>query len=141
MNENSERAKDKAKDKVKHFINPPAIHISDKMTVLEACKRMKKHKVGSILVTEGSNFVGIFTETDLLNKVVAENGAPDDTPVFNVMTKKLVYIDYEASMIAAFITMQTKNIRHLVVKKDDEVVGVLSIRDVANFYVHKFSQT
>lgn len=135
MNENNEEVK----DKVKHFIEPPAIHISDKMTVLEACKRMKKHQVDAILVSEGEKFVGIFTDADLLNKVVADNELADDTPIFNVMTKKLVYIDSDASMILAFVTMQTKDIRHLVVKQGEEVIGVLSIKDIANYYVHKFS--
>jgi len=131
---------DAVKDKVKNFIDPPAIHISTGMSVLEACKRMKKHQVDSILVSEGSNFIGIFTEADLLNKVVAENETPDETLVFKMMTKKLTYIDSEATMIAAFLKMQTNNIRHLVVKEGEEVVGVLSIKDVAKYYVEKFSE-
>lgn len=134
-----EHTSDKVKDKVKDYINPPAIHISAKMSVLEACKRMDKHKVGSILISEGKHFVGIFTEADLLTKVVAHNEWPDSTPVVKVMTKELVYIDSDSSMVAAFLKMQTKNIRHLIVKEDNDVAGVLSIKDVAKFYVDKFS--
>jgi signal-transduction protein with cAMP-binding, CBS, and nucleotidyltransferase domain len=131
--------KDEVKGKVKHFINPPAIHISAKMSVLEACKRMNKHKVGSILISEGKNFIGIFTEADLLTKVVSQNEWPDSTPVVKVMTTKLLYIDSDSSMVAAFLKMEMKKIRHLVVKEDQEVVGVLSIKDVAKYYVDKFS--
>ena len=109
------------------------------MSVLEACKRMQKHKVGSILISEGKHFVGFFTETDLLTKVVAKNEYPDSTPVTTVMTKEMVYIDTDSSMVAAFLKMEMKNIRHLVVKENEEIVGVLSIKDVAKFYVHKFS--
>jgi signal-transduction protein with cAMP-binding, CBS, and nucleotidyltransferase domain len=132
--------KDEVKDKVKHFINPPAIHISAKMSVLEACKRMNKHKVGSILISEGKHFIGIFTEADLLTKVVAQNEWPDNTPVAKVMTKELLYIDSESSMVTAFLKMQTKNIRHLVVKENQDIAGVLSIKDVAKYYVNKFSE-
>lgn len=132
--------KGEVKDKVKDFINPPAIHISSKMSVLEACKRMHKHKVGSILISEGKHFVGIFTEADLLTKVVAHSEWPDRTPVAKVMTKEMVYIDSDSTMVAAFLKMETKNIRHLIVKDDNDVAGVLSIKDVAKFYVHKFSE-
>jgi signal-transduction protein with cAMP-binding, CBS, and nucleotidyltransferase domain len=132
--------KDEVKDKVKHFINPPAIHISAKMSVLEACKRMNKHKVGSILISEGKHFVGIFTEADLLTKVVSQNEWPDSTPVTKVMTKELLYIDSESSMVTAFLKMQTKNIRHLIVKENQDIAGVLSIKDVAKYYVNKFSE-
>jgi len=126
-------------DTVKDFIKPPVIQISSKMSVYEACKRMKKYEVGSILITEGENYVGIFTETDLLKKVVAHNDFPAGIIVSMVMTKEIFYIDSEESMVAAFLKMQRKNIRHLVVKEGRNVIGVLSIKDVANFYVHKFS--
>lgn len=132
--------KEQVKDKVKHYINPPAIHISEKMSVLEACKRMNKHKVGSILISNGKHFIGIFTEKDLLTKVVAKNAFPDSTPVATVMTKQMVHIDSDSSMVAAFLMMEMKNIRHLVVKENEEIVGVLSIKDVAKYYVDKFSQ-
>ena len=134
------KVKDEVKDKVKHFITPPLIQINATLSVFEACKRMKKQKVGSILVTEGKRFVGIFTEADLLKKVVAQNEYPGSTTVFKVMTKELVYIDSESSMVAAFLKMQTKNIRHLIVKESHIVTGVLSIKDIAKFYVHKFSK-
>jgi signal-transduction protein with cAMP-binding, CBS, and nucleotidyltransferase domain len=129
---------EKIQDKVTDFINAPTIQISAQMSVFEACKRMKKYKVGSILVSEGKHTVGIFTETDLLTKVVAKNEYPDDIPVFNVMSKELVFIDSEATMVAAFLKMQIRKIRHLVVKEKEKVVGVLSIKDVAKYYVHKF---
>ena len=131
----------KDEDKVKDFIKPPVIQISAKMTVLEACKRMKKYEVGAILVTEGKKYVGIFTETDLLKKVVARNDFPGSTLVFTVMTKTLLHIESEESMVAAFLKMQEKKIRHLVVKENGNIVGVLSIKDVEKYYVHKFSNS
>ncbi len=127
-------------DKIKHYINPPPIYISAKMSVFETIKRMKKYEIGSILVTEGKDYVGIFTEADLLKKVVASNESPGSTLINKVMTKELLYVDAESTMVSAFLKMQTKNIRHLIVKQDDKVAGVLSIKDVAKYYVHKFSK-
>ena len=126
-------------DKVKDFLNPPPIYVRAGMSVFDAVKRMKKHEVGAILVLDGKNYVGIFTEADLLKKVVAQNELPGSTLVSKVMTRDLLYIDSESSMVAAFLKMQTKDIRHLIVKENDDVAGVLSIKDVAKYYVHKFS--
>lgn len=127
-------------DQVKDFLKPDIIEISSKSSVYEACKRMKEYNVGSILITERRAYVGIFTETDLLKKVVAENDFAASTVVSKVMTREIFYIDSGASMVAAFLKMQKKNIRHLVVKEGENVAGVLSIKDVANYYVHKFSE-
>ena len=59
--------------------------------------------VGSSLISEGKHFVGIFTEADLLTRVVAQNEWPDSTPVAKVMTKELLYIDSDSSMVVAFL--------------------------------------
>lgn len=128
-------------DKVKDFLKPDIIEISSSSSVFEACKRMKEYGVGSILITERKAYVGIFTETDLLKKVVAQNSFAANTVVSKVMTSEIIYIDCEASMVSAFLKMQTKNVRHLVVKKDENVAGIISIKDVAKFYVDKFGDT
>lgn len=135
-----DRAKDKVKNQVKDFLASSLIHISARMSVFEACKRMRKYNVDAILVSEGKNYVGIFTEADLLKKVVAVNEYPGSTTVFKAMTKEMLYIDSESSMVAAFVKMQTKNIRHLIVKENNDIKGVLSIKDIANYYVNKFSK-
>ena len=128
-----------AKEKIRDFVHLPLIQISARMTVFDASKWMRKHEVGAILVTEGKNFVGIFTEADLLNKVVALSDSPGSTSLTKVITRRLLHIDAEASMVAAFLMMHKKNIRHLVVKDNQTIIGVLSITDVAKYYVHKFS--
>ena len=127
-------------DKVKDFLNPPPIYVRASMSVFDAVKRMKKHEVVAILVIDGKDYIGIFTEADLLKKVVAQNESPGSTLVSKVMTRDLLYIDSESSMVAAFLKMQTKNIRHLIVKDSNEIGGILSIKDVAKFYVKKFSK-
>ena len=51
-------------DKVKNRLNPPPIYVRARMSIFEAVKRMKKHEVSAILVIEGKNYVGVFTEAD-----------------------------------------------------------------------------
>lgn len=125
-------------DQVKVYMEPNIISIKPEMSVLEAVKLMSEKKVGSVFVKEDEKFVGIFTETDLLRKVVALEFPPEEMSVSNVMNKTIISIDGESSMISAFIIIQKKKIRHLAVTEGKEIVGVLSIKDITNYYVEKF---
>lgn len=127
-------------DQVKVYMEPDIISIGPEMSVLEAAKVMSEKKVGSVFVKEDERFVGIFTETDLLRKVVALEFPPADMSVASLMNKTIETIDGESSMILAFIMMQKKKLGHLAVTEGKEIVGVLSIKDIANYYVEKFSK-
>ena len=76
-------------DDIKHFMSKSSESVDSKATVLETIKLMRDKKVGSLLVTENSKFVGIFTETDFLRKVAAEEEPPDKTQVSSVMSSPL----------------------------------------------------
>ncbi len=108
-------------------------------TVYEAAQYMEKNKIGAILATDEDEIVGIFSETDLLRKVIAKNSDPKTVGIYLVMSRPVISMDHEALMVSAFIKMQKENIRHLGVTKDDKVIGIVSIRDVATYYVGKFS--
>ena len=125
-------------DDIKHFMSNSSLSVDSKATVLETIKLMRDKKVGSLLVTENGDFVGIFTETDLLRKVAAEEGSPEKTQVSSVMSSPLLSIDGNKSVVTAFLMMQQKNIRHLGVLDNNKITGVISIRDIANYYVSKF---
>ena len=125
-------------DQVKVYMEPNILSIKPEMSVLEAAKLMSEKKVGSVFVKEDEKFIGIFTETELLRKVVALEFPPEEMSVSNVMNKSIITIDGESSMISAFILIQKEKIRHLAVTEGKEIVGVLSIKDIANYYVEKF---
>jgi len=127
-------------DMVKGYMSEPSVIIDAESSVLATVKLMKENKVGSILVTENGEITGIFTETDLLRKVAADEKSMSSIKVSSVMSKPLVSIDVEAKMIKAFYEMQQRNIRHLTVTEGGIVVGILSIKDIANFYIGKFGQ-
>jgi len=125
-------------DEIKHFMSKSSLSIDSKATVLETIKLMRDKKVGSLLVEDNGDFVGIFTETDFLRKVAAEEGSPEKTQVSSVMSGPLLSIDGNKSMVTAFLMMQQNNIRHLGVKDNNKISGVISIRDIADYYVSKF---
>lgn len=127
-------------DEVKGYMSDPSVTIDAESSVLDTVKLMRDNKVGAILVTENSEITSIFTETDLLRKVAADEKPMDSIKVSSVMSKPLVSIDAEAKMLKAFYEMQQRNIRHLTVTEGGKVVGILSIKDIANFYIGKFGQ-
>ena len=127
-------------DDVKTYMSDPSVHIDSEATVMATVKLMRDNMVGSILITKGTAYVGIFTETDLLRKVAAESKPMDQIKISTVMSAPLLTVDCDASMVQAFALMQRKNIRHLAVTRKDDIVGILSIKDIANYYVNKFTK-
>lgn len=125
-------------DAVKFYMDESIISVDSQATILETVKIMKKKKIGSVLITEKEKIVGIFTETDLLRKVIAEEKSPKEILVSSVMSKPLTSIDCEMSMVAAFLKMQQGNIRHLAITEKKKIIGIISIKDIANYYVNKF---
>ncbi|MCD4825736.1 MAG: CBS domain-containing protein [Phycisphaerae bacterium] len=100
-------------------------------TVLMACKKMRYHNVGSLVViSEKGAPSGIVTERDLLNKVLAEEKDPRDMIVRDVMTDGVVSIDSLVSIPEAQIVMARHSIRHLPIIEDGLLLGMISIRDI-----------
>ena len=100
-------------------------------TVHDAAKRMTERNCGSVLVmgADGS-LAGIFTERDLLVRVVAPGRDPTATPVSDVMTREPETIGAEESVREAVRRMDEGAFRHLPVVEGGRVVGVLSARDI-----------
>jgi CBS domain-containing protein len=93
---------------------------------------MAQLHVGAILVMSGDNLRGVFSERDLMQKVVVEGLDPETTPVRAVMSTQLATIDELASVEAAMEAMKAHSCRHLPVTRGSRVVGFLSMRDVMN---------
>ncbi|WP_158043533.1 CBS domain-containing protein [Skermanella pratensis] len=95
-----------------------------------AVKAMAERRVGAVLVIEGSRLMGIFTERDLVTRVVARDLDPKTTPLDQVMTAGPDTLPPDAMAIEALDLMRKHNYRHLPVLRDDTVVGIVSIRDL-----------
>ncbi len=108
-------------------------------SVFEATELMGERRIGSVFVSANNEIIGIFSETDLLRKVVSKKKDPEKVKMSEVMSKPVVSMDQESLMVTAFLKMQKEKIRHLGVTNKGKIIGILSIRDVANYYVLKFS--
>lgn len=109
----------------------PLVTASPGDTVLEATQRMNEEHVGSVLVMEGIRLVGIFTERDVLRRVVGAGLAPERTHVADVMTTDVVCCRPAAGIDDVAELMRSRRIRHVpVVDAEGLVVGLVSIGDV-----------
>ena len=102
-------------------------------TVAQVARQMAELHVGAILVLNGESLRGIFSERDLMKRVVLEHLDPETTPVRTVMSTSVVAVDELASLEEAMELMQNHNCRHLPVTRGSRVVGFLSMRDLMNF--------
>ena len=99
-------------------------------TVLQALKVMAEAHIGAVLVTEDGKIVGIYTERDYLFKGELEGRAAKDTKIKDVMTPKMVTVTKDTSVEQCSALMKQYGIRHLPVVVDDQLVGLVSMRDV-----------
>lgn len=101
-------------------------------TVRETARVMAERRIGAVPVTQDGRLLGIFTERDMVSRVVALGRDPDHTELSAVMTAKPRTIDYGASTAAALRTMQQGGFRHLPVTRRGRIAGILSLRDFAS---------
>jgi len=119
----------------------PAATVSPETPVLEAVRLMSDERVGAVAVTREGKLSGIFTERDLMIRVVLEGRDPAGTRVGDVMTGQCVSAKKDMSMGEALQLMTERHFRHLpVVDENDRVLGLLSIRNLLHNRVDKLSQ-
>ena len=104
--------------------------VSRKQTVLDAAKLMAEKRIGAVPVLEANRVVGIFSERDIMTRVVAKNLNPQKTLIEQVMTKELIVASPDESVDQIMKKMKQASIRHLPVVDADQLVGILSLRDL-----------
>ncbi len=103
-------------------------------TIKEAGRLLEKYRVGSLIVDDGSRYIGIVTDSDLSRKAVAKGLDPNTTTVMSCMSKPVVKIEETEPLTEAIAVMKKEGIRHLAVTADRTIIGVLSISDVLRAY-------
>ncbi|MGH7822799.1 MAG: CBS domain-containing protein [Candidatus Binatia bacterium] len=109
---------------------PGTVKVAADDTVLEAVRQMDRANTGSVVVLEGDRLVGIFTERDLMRRVVLKGLDIATTAVSDVMTRDLVYSLPDEALEAVMRKMTQHRCRHLPVVDGDNLLGVISIGDV-----------
>jgi CBS domain-containing protein len=111
-----------------HSIEPHA-------TVLAAINKMNQHKLGALVVKQGGRVTGMFTERDVLRRVVGEQRNPSTTLVEEVMTSDVMCVRPTTDIDDIAAIMQQRRIRHLpVCDQDGELHGLISIGDLNAFH-------
>jgi len=125
-------------EEIGDYMSSPVKSIDSELTVQEAAQQMHAKNVGSVLVRVYDKYVGILTETDLSQKIVANGLNPETTMVSSVMTQPILSMDRYMPIIEAEEFMIEKNIRHLAVTEEDKIVGILSVKDLVACYSKSF---
>ncbi|HJW95499.1 MAG TPA: CBS domain-containing protein [Thermoanaerobaculia bacterium] len=108
----------------------PLILAQSSDNVRDVARKMSERNIGAIAVLDAGKLVGIFSERDLMTRVVVPGLNPDSTPVSNVMTKAIVAAAPEEEIDSALQKMQSQGCRHLPVVDDGRLMGMLSLRDL-----------
>ena len=128
-------------------------HVAPEATVLDAVGKMNQERIGAVLVCVSGELVGIFTERDVLCRVVAEGRDPAATRVVDVMTPEVVAVRSTTLVEEAMAVVTERRFRHLPVIDDGELKGIVSsgdltrqvsrhqevhIKDLVNFITGKY---
>lgn len=111
------------------------IAVSPDATVLDAAELMNQRGIGGLVVTEGGRAVGIFTERDILRRVVAQRRDPAATRVADVMSAPVASCGPDTTVEACAAFMTEKRIRHLPVTSGQKLAGMVTIGDVLAWQV------
>jgi len=99
-------------------------------TVFVAVTKMVEMNIGAMLVMEGKKIKGIMTERDYLRFITAQGQTARDTPVRELMTKKIIYVTPDTRVNEVMGIMTSERIRHVPVLHDGDLLGIVSIGDV-----------
>jgi len=106
--------------------------IAPTASVFEALKMMADHNTGALLVMSGGKVDGIISERDCVRRVELHGRTSRDTKVEDIMTSKVLYAQVNQTIEECVAIMIDKNIRHLPVFDNDELIGLISVRDALN---------
>ena len=107
--------------------------VAPTVSVADAVAEMNGHRVGSVLILDGGKLVGIFTERDVLRRVVGAAIDPKRTLVADVMTQGVITISPETSIEETMRIFTEKRCRHLPVVDNGQLVGTISIGDITRW--------
>ena len=111
--------------------NRPLAVVTPGDSVFHALSLMAMHDVGALLVLDGEDLVGIFTERDYARKLILQGKSSKETLVSEIMSDKVAYVTLTATVDECMALMTEKHFRHLPVLSDDgEVIGIVSIGDL-----------
>lgn len=118
-----------------------AISIDADTTVLDALRLMDEKNIGSVIVLENGEYLGLLTERDYARKVILKGKSSDETSVREIMTTDLPHIIPDNSVETCMHIMSENNIRYLPVFTGDQLCGIISINDLVTETILSHEET
>ena len=106
------------------------IQVESDCIIAAAARKMRDNKVGALMVMKNDTLSGIFTERDLMSRVVAEGLNPEKVKVSEAMTSSIATVPLETPIREAANIMSQNRIRHLPVLEEGKLYGVISVGDI-----------
>jgi CBS domain-containing protein len=116
---------------VRDVMNEDVKTITPSATVKLAAQRMHRYRIGCLIVHKGAKLAGIITDSDILGKVAARDKKPSTVKVEQIMTRDLVLIEDDRHISKAVELMEAHKIKKLPVVSGTELVGILTVADLA----------
>jgi CBS domain-containing protein len=121
---------------------PHVQSIGPRASVLDAAMLMNEHKIGCLVVLDAGRVIGMFSERDILQRVVVPRRDPGETQVADVMTMEVICCRLHTSLDEARGVMKNRRIRHIPVMDDgDQMCGLVSIGDLNAHAMHDHEST
>lgn len=112
------------------------VKIGPEQSIAEAAAALTENKIGALLVeSQGGEIVGILSERDIISGMAPHGADLHDVAVEELMTRKLIHCSPQDTVLETMAMMTDRNIRHLPVFDDDELVGFISIRDLVKWRI------
>jgi CBS domain-containing protein len=115
---------------VADIMSSPVVTVDGEANVRDAALKMTDRRIGSIIITERGQPIGIVTERDMLERVVSLCRDPCDTRMKEIMSSPLITVPKETAILEAMRKMREKGISRLVVMEDNVLLGIVSERDI-----------
>lgn len=117
------------------------VTVSPESTVIDASRLMNQAGIGGVVVVESEKVVGVFTERDVLRRVVSDQRDPTKTPVSDVMTRDVVTVRPDTTLAGCSSLITAKRIRHIPVVDDGGMCGIITSGDILAHQVREQQDT
>jgi CBS domain-containing protein len=117
---------------VSEVMTKDVVYLPAETTIDEAAKAMRDRNIGDVVVTEGPALAGVVTDRDIVVRAVAERRDPGSTPIGTITSRDMIMVQQDATASEAVRMMRDRAVRRLLVcDRDRQLVGILSIGDLA----------